>query len=819
MQIENKLQVGAVALLLSLIAIAGPANSQVSGVEDCDGTNVVPVPPDFTTCLDDAEVDPTGTPCVDTAAEGCPVDLSCAEDAPALDDCAPEGGDPCAAGSSGPADPVCVPDGTLPCPADATVADCLAAMVVPDGCTPGDEDFPQDACLATLDAICALGPLADAPTQEFPTCVEEVASSTSDEAVATVLGLLAPAVTVTAPATATGGDDVVVDILVEATIPVLTAVGEIVVTPPSGTPGAPQTLTLTDGAAEFTVSGVSAGTYTFTVTGYYEEDVTGLIASEASDSTVVAEPPLDLTFTVDSLANQLVDNTVLVTGTVTSNIDTANALIGIALTDLDAAGSGAQNIVWADGEVDTLDLAATSPEAFEALVQWDTQEPVTWTITVTSDDGSASHDVTVTFAGDATYIDFSSGNPPAVLNLAALSATSYDPDNTDGQGVTSTLTLTDNNGAGDGTEASAGRIVDANVDAAIALGDDAKDVVVTTPGTNQPGTPELSRDFAVSVDLPARLKDGTYLLTASYTNPVAEGETGPADLSASVTRSVAVGNVAPVIDVPAAGNFPGTERVPGLGVVAFTVDDFNAGTLESTPVTELASLDVVVREASGGLCTGAVATQGLTLSFPASGGASVVGSTLDFSAVAFDAPIDVSVQVAWGSTAIAGLYEICGTLSDGVDSDADVLLGELGLVALNGGLHLTIDDGGDGLATPKVDPGESTQTEALSIAFTGTQGAESLALTVGTFQRSTGGYTFTASSLTGLLCTTAACDPDDVLAEVNAVSGVVTFPDLSGVTGAGVQLFAVLQFTVPLGSAAGNYAAPITVSVEPIVVP
>jgi hypothetical protein len=108
--LEHKLQTGVVAILLALIAIAGPVNSQVTGTEDCETEPFTPgFPPE--TCLDDAGVDPTGTPCADLEAEGCPVP----------DDTTPP----------------CAPDGTLVgCVLETTTLFACEDLADPNTCEP-----------------------------------------------------------------------------------------------------------------------------------------------------------------------------------------------------------------------------------------------------------------------------------------------------------------------------------------------------------------------------------------------------------------------------------------------------------------------------------------------------------------------------------------------------------------------------------------------------------------------------------------------------------------------------------------------------------
>src|SRR5688572_17659225 len=69
MQTERKLQVGTLALLLSLAVVAGPVNSQIPAPEDCLDGDPFPLDP---TCVEPPTVPPEGTPCVDPEAT-CPV--------------------------------------------------------------------------------------------------------------------------------------------------------------------------------------------------------------------------------------------------------------------------------------------------------------------------------------------------------------------------------------------------------------------------------------------------------------------------------------------------------------------------------------------------------------------------------------------------------------------------------------------------------------------------------------------------------------------------------------------------------------------------
>jgi hypothetical protein len=563
------------------------------------------------------------------------------------------------------------------------------------------------------------------------------------------------------------------------------------------------------------------------VAGVDANDLQGLILSPST-------PTITVTGSGPS-GSQQNGYVVAVSGDATSS-QAGDATISIATTDPDCDGTAnpnpdtdlcAESVFWNSNGEPTTALTANTAAGYTANVQYtgSTTSPVTidWTVTVSQNGGTGTKTVSVTYDdAAATNIGASvSDTPGSAATTGTLAGTPASPGSA--TPLAGTFIVQDANGntapAGAGT-ASDGQISDAGFTAALKGNSKTLNVPGSgiTPGTVAGDSANVKRQYAVSLALPARAKDGDYTLDGKYTNP------GGSSSTASFTAHI--DNVAPTLSATGTFTASGNTHAAGTSQATMTLDDLNMANIDGTAVTELSDLTVTVRpvdcDAAVPVALGSTTFQ---VSFPAAnrpssstdGGSGVMGLSL----VSANAAISgVKVKVDWFGSTPGGTYAVCGVLGDGALDSGVVTLGTITLTALNTGFNMAIDDGGNGLTAGTVAPGASASTELLRVSWTGTTGAASLALTVGDFGRTGGGGSFNANGagLTASLCNSAGttCSAAPVAADSGGALTLhpADLPNGAGTGvgfGAGNTLFVKFTFTVPQGTAAGAYKAPVTV--------
>lgn len=821
MQIEQKLQTGVVAILLALVAIASPANSQ--SPEDCvppvDGESF-PNPSTACQAFIDS-VDPTaGVPCVDETAE-CPAD-GAGDGLPCLDVDTPPGCDPDADPTTG---VPCVDD-AVPCPLEAfactppspspTIAEDLQAFVTcavefVSGLGPdvdaivcealgGDVESTADACLAAaLDqAVCAAVGTAGTTFDEcigenvpsecppesggtFPQCTDGVTGA--------VNGVLHEAGLVNEPPVADAGEDA--GVLETATL-ALDGTGSA---DPDGDAltylWACDSGSLDDdtlATPEFTPEDVPNG-----------EEATVLCSLTVNDGSEDSNAD-SVELTIESV------NAVPTVSTADVEVNEASQVELVA----DAEDADGDDLTFSWVQTEGLSVALTGTDSstltFTAPNLDGIGETLAFEITVTDVFGATGSAVATVFVNN---IGSNQTTGTVTVGAATASFILHDPEPTVAAGgeptdVTYSSELRNNNGL---------ELVDDQLVAFTVSGPQGLSVPEGIDSQADSGAPEqgecltdqclVVRQYVYDLTFPSRLADGDYSVNATYNGA------GPAPATFTVA------NVAPTIDGALASHsgrasFPATTSVSTV-----SVDDVNWGSYNGAGVSELATLTFEVRDELD-----ALVASGFTFETDLDGDATFTATpSLALSGLTNNAAVNIPVRVSYDDLVADGVYTVTAIVTDdnGATDEVDIL--SILLVPFNFGFTIEIDDGGDGIELndgADVQPDGSvydTSTDPLSIDITGTLGAAALELGIADFTSATTDDVITVEGMTVRIYS----DGQMIGVDEPAFSGEVADNQLvvdllaASLGASGTTLRIVLDLQVLPGADAAEYSSAIDV--------